>query len=174
MALGSTQPLTETSTRNLLGGKGRPARKADNPTVICEPTLYKASTSHDLTDLHGLLQVSFTENISWTNRMLLGFGWLRTGTSSGNYFNTAWILEAKKCDGLLQWPWCTRRELSLAWSMGLCFRNPVDNRDVCLLQCQFIHHESLAKSSGIAPEASRYVTHVTAPCAEWTYMSRVC
>jgi hypothetical protein len=30
MALGSTQPLTEMSTRNLPGGKGRPARKADN------------------------------------------------------------------------------------------------------------------------------------------------
>jgi hypothetical protein len=37
MALGSTQPLTETSTRNLPGGKGRPARKADNLTAICEP-----------------------------------------------------------------------------------------------------------------------------------------
>jgi hypothetical protein len=29
------------STRNLPGGKGRPARKADNLTVICEPTIYK-------------------------------------------------------------------------------------------------------------------------------------
>jgi hypothetical protein len=28
MALGSTQPLTEMSTRNVLGGKGQPARKA--------------------------------------------------------------------------------------------------------------------------------------------------
>jgi hypothetical protein len=36
MALGSTQPLTEMSTRNLPGGKGRPARKADNLTAICE------------------------------------------------------------------------------------------------------------------------------------------
>jgi hypothetical protein len=33
MALGSTQPLTETSTRNLFGGKGRPAREADNLTA---------------------------------------------------------------------------------------------------------------------------------------------
>jgi hypothetical protein len=39
MALGSTQPLTEMSTRNLPGGKGRPARKADNLTAICEPTV---------------------------------------------------------------------------------------------------------------------------------------
>jgi hypothetical protein len=37
MALGSTQPLTETSTRNFPGGKGRPARKADNLTATCEP-----------------------------------------------------------------------------------------------------------------------------------------
>jgi hypothetical protein len=37
MALESTQPLTEMSTRNFSGSKGRPARKADNPTAICEP-----------------------------------------------------------------------------------------------------------------------------------------
>jgi hypothetical protein len=37
MALGSTQPLTEMSTRNLPGGKGRPAHKTDNLTAICEP-----------------------------------------------------------------------------------------------------------------------------------------
>jgi hypothetical protein len=36
MAPGSTQPLTEKSTRDLPGGKGRPALKADL-TVICEP-----------------------------------------------------------------------------------------------------------------------------------------
>jgi hypothetical protein len=36
MALGSTQPLIEVSTRNLAGGKGRPARKADNLTAIYE------------------------------------------------------------------------------------------------------------------------------------------
>jgi hypothetical protein len=39
MALGSTQPLTEMSTRNLHEDKGRPARKADNLIAICEPTL---------------------------------------------------------------------------------------------------------------------------------------
>jgi hypothetical protein len=37
MAPGSTQPLTEMSIRNLPGGKGRPARKADKLTAICEP-----------------------------------------------------------------------------------------------------------------------------------------
>jgi hypothetical protein len=39
MALGSTQSLTEMSTRNLLGGvkSGLPASKADNLTAICEP-----------------------------------------------------------------------------------------------------------------------------------------
>jgi hypothetical protein len=35
MALGATQRLTEISTRNLSGGKGRPARKADNLTAVC-------------------------------------------------------------------------------------------------------------------------------------------
>jgi hypothetical protein len=37
MALGSTLPLTEMSTKNLPGGKGLPARKADNQTAICKP-----------------------------------------------------------------------------------------------------------------------------------------
>jgi hypothetical protein len=37
MALGSTQPLTEMSTRNLPGIKKRPARRADNLAAIYEP-----------------------------------------------------------------------------------------------------------------------------------------
>jgi hypothetical protein len=37
MALGSTQPLKEISTRNLPGGEGRPACEAENLTAICEP-----------------------------------------------------------------------------------------------------------------------------------------
>jgi hypothetical protein len=34
MALGSTKPLTEMSTKNLPGAKGQPALKADNLTAI--------------------------------------------------------------------------------------------------------------------------------------------
>jgi hypothetical protein len=57
MALGSTQPLREMSTRNLRGDKGRPARKADNLTAVCEPTLnVGASTSHNPMGLQGLLK----------------------------------------------------------------------------------------------------------------------
>jgi hypothetical protein len=37
MYLWTTQPLTEKSTRKFPGGKGRPAREADNLTAICEP-----------------------------------------------------------------------------------------------------------------------------------------
>jgi hypothetical protein len=37
MALGSTRPLTEMSTRNLDGGKGWLASEADNFPAICEP-----------------------------------------------------------------------------------------------------------------------------------------
>jgi hypothetical protein len=58
MALGSNQPLTEISTSNLPWGKGRTARKADNLTIF-EPIVLKnvgASTSHNHTDLQGLLQ----------------------------------------------------------------------------------------------------------------------
>jgi hypothetical protein len=39
MALGSTQPLTEMSTRNFPGGKKRPARRADKLAAICEPNV---------------------------------------------------------------------------------------------------------------------------------------
>jgi hypothetical protein len=36
---GSTQPLTEMSTRNLPRGKGRPVRKSENLTAVCEPII---------------------------------------------------------------------------------------------------------------------------------------
>jgi hypothetical protein len=36
MVLGSIQPLTEISTRNVPGGKGRPAHRAVNLTAIFE------------------------------------------------------------------------------------------------------------------------------------------
>jgi hypothetical protein len=39
MALGSTKPLTEMSTRNLPGGKKRPAHRADELATICEPNV---------------------------------------------------------------------------------------------------------------------------------------
>jgi hypothetical protein len=39
MALGSTQSVTEMSTRKLPGGKGRPARKADNLIATCKSTV---------------------------------------------------------------------------------------------------------------------------------------
>jgi hypothetical protein len=42
MALGSVQPLTEMRIPGIFfggGGKGRPGRKADNLTPICEPTV---------------------------------------------------------------------------------------------------------------------------------------
>jgi hypothetical protein len=51
MALGSTQPLTEMSTRNLRGGKGRAARRVDNFTAICEPTVKKMWEPQRLTTL---------------------------------------------------------------------------------------------------------------------------
>jgi hypothetical protein len=39
VALGSTQPLTEMSTRNLSGGKKRPVRRADKLTAVYEPNV---------------------------------------------------------------------------------------------------------------------------------------
>jgi hypothetical protein len=50
MAPGSTHSLTEMSTKNLPGGKGRPTLRADL-RAFCEPI--GALTSHSL---HGLMQ----------------------------------------------------------------------------------------------------------------------
>jgi hypothetical protein len=44
MALGSTQPLTEMSTRSLPGGKERPARRADNLAAIYAPNVWKCGS----------------------------------------------------------------------------------------------------------------------------------
>jgi hypothetical protein len=52
MTLKSTQPLTEMSTRNYPGGKGRPARKADIITGICEPISRKFG-SLDVSEPYG-------------------------------------------------------------------------------------------------------------------------
>jgi hypothetical protein len=57
MALGSTQPLTEMSTRNLPlgggGGKGRPAYKAANFTAICESIVWRKCGSLDISYPYG-------------------------------------------------------------------------------------------------------------------------
>jgi hypothetical protein len=51
MSLGSTHPLTEMNARKLLvGGKGRPASKADL-TAICESIVYKMWEPRRLTAL---------------------------------------------------------------------------------------------------------------------------
>jgi hypothetical protein len=58
MTLGSTQPLTEISTRNFPGDKGRPAHKADNITAICEPIekMWEPRRLTTILGLPGLLQ----------------------------------------------------------------------------------------------------------------------
>jgi hypothetical protein len=53
MALRSTQPLTEMSTRNLPGSKGRPAHKSDKLTAICEPIAYRKCGSLDVSQSFG-------------------------------------------------------------------------------------------------------------------------
>jgi hypothetical protein len=52
MAMGSTQTLTEMSTRDLPWSKGRPARKTYNPTAICEPIIWRKYGSLDVSQLN--------------------------------------------------------------------------------------------------------------------------
>jgi hypothetical protein len=59
MALGSTQLLTEMSTRYIPGSKGRPAPKADETYLHLWANCLKdvgTSTSHNPMGLHGQLQ----------------------------------------------------------------------------------------------------------------------
>jgi hypothetical protein len=51
MTLASTQSLREMITRNLLGGKSRPARKTDSLTANREPIVYKMWDPRRLTSL---------------------------------------------------------------------------------------------------------------------------
>jgi hypothetical protein len=51
MAMGSTQPLAEMSTRNRPGSKRQPVLGADNLTAICEPTVCKRWESRRLATL---------------------------------------------------------------------------------------------------------------------------
>jgi hypothetical protein len=62
MALGSTQPLTKMSTRNLPGVKKWPAYRADSLAAICELMSENvgASTSRNPKGLHGLYRDNFT------------------------------------------------------------------------------------------------------------------
>jgi hypothetical protein len=62
MDLGAAQPLTEMSTRNLPGGKKRPARRADNlpPSMSRMSENVGASTSRNPKGLHGLYRDNFT------------------------------------------------------------------------------------------------------------------
>jgi hypothetical protein len=51
MALGSTQPLTEMSIRNLPAGEGRPEREAEGLIAICRLIVYKMWDPRRLTTL---------------------------------------------------------------------------------------------------------------------------
>jgi hypothetical protein len=90
MALGSIQPLTEMSTRNLPGGKGRPTRKADNLTANCEPIVYKMWEPRPLTSQwasQATYRFLFTQCVwGWVGR--------RSSQESGeekNFFPLPWI-----------------------------------------------------------------------------------
>jgi hypothetical protein len=79
-ALGSTQPPTEMSTKNLPGGKGRPARKADNLTAICKPIVKKMWEPRRLTAIWAFT-TCYRDSFTFTqNRSTFFHSWLLTHT----------------------------------------------------------------------------------------------
>jgi hypothetical protein len=92
VVLGSTQPLTEISTRNLSGGIGLPTRKADL-TAICEPIVQKIWEPRRLTTLwaftacYGVRFTFFTSLlILWRNMTLFWATARQKLPKSRNYF----------------------------------------------------------------------------------------
>jgi hypothetical protein len=68
---GSTQPLTEMSTRNLPGGKGRPESKFGNLTIICEPIVWKMWEPQRLTTLLAST-ACYSDSFTFISRQLDG------------------------------------------------------------------------------------------------------
>jgi hypothetical protein len=73
MVMGSIQPLTEMSARNLPGGKGHPARKADNLTSIFEPIVYKIWEARRLTALW-VFTACYRDSFTFTLPVISSFG----------------------------------------------------------------------------------------------------
>jgi hypothetical protein len=88
MALGSTQPLTEMSTRNLPGGKKRPARRLANlpPSVSRMSENVGASTSRNPKGLHGLYRDNFTLSLTHGAEPFLGRCQLCSYSRSSQHF----------------------------------------------------------------------------------------
>jgi hypothetical protein len=86
MALGLTQPLTEMNTRNLPGGKKRPAPRADNLATIYSRMSENvgASTSRNPKGLHGLYRDSFTLSLSF---FMLSFSYTVSFSITFRYFD---------------------------------------------------------------------------------------
>jgi hypothetical protein len=64
MAMGLTQLLTEMSIGIFLGDKGRPVRKADNLTAICEPIVWRKCGRLDLSQPYGPAQACYKESFT--------------------------------------------------------------------------------------------------------------
>jgi hypothetical protein len=79
MALVLTQPLTEMSTRNLPGVRGgRPARKADSLTAICEPIVKKMWEPQHLTTL-GASMVCYRDSFTLLEYLIFHLLFLSKG-----------------------------------------------------------------------------------------------
>jgi hypothetical protein len=92
MAMGSTQPLTEMSTRNLPGDKGQSVRKTDNLTAICELSVWKMCETRPYTTPWA--STACYRNSVYLPSKLFGFS-LQSTAIEGNYYYKTHVRKPK-------------------------------------------------------------------------------
>jgi hypothetical protein len=135
MALESTQPLTEISTRNLPGCKERPTCKADNLTSICEPTVYTKWGSLNVSQLLWASKACYRNSyLDSFYTYLSFFNWYKGGGVEFNWVHSA----LRPLIGLMCQPRAMMMWKLVDWRLARKTEVLGEN----LSQCRFVHHKT--------------------------------
>jgi hypothetical protein len=101
------QPLTAMSTRNLPGGKGRQARKADNLTAICEPTVRKSRHLTTLWTSTACYRDTSSFYLQYENQWPIRL--FSLATSNSHWFNTYAVFVKIQSTITFESQWCGKQ-----------------------------------------------------------------